>query len=145
MGLHYLLSQLLHPPSLLLNTWKSRDLGLVEHPRKITKRLDLVHQGPLSSIQLTFRKSPSVPPSALCTMRTRLHWQENEDGHLERVSITLTQTCVTEYNKNIVGVASFDQILGTHLVHCKGRSCNVTVFQHLLESALTASSFTKIY
>lgn len=50
MGLLYLLSQLLHPPSLLLNTWKSRDLGLVEHPSRTGW---LFHSGKCSAWKIT--------------------------------------------------------------------------------------------
>lgn len=100
MGLHYLLWQLLHPPSLLPNTWKSRDLGLVEHPSrtaflndffihsgkcsawKITKRLDLVHQGPLScKFNWHLRSLP------LCHRQPCVKWGHTYTGRKMKMAI----------------------------------------------------------
>ncbi|XP_029924335.1 piggyBac transposable element-derived protein 4-like [Myripristis murdjan] len=72
------------------------------------------------------------------TGETVLRWQKTADGRRERVAIP-RPTAVSEYNKYMGGVDTSDQMLGTNSVHCKTRRWTMTVFQHLVDVALTNS------
>lgn len=71
------------------------------------------------------------------TGETVMRWQ-NEDGVYNRVPIP-RPTAVTEYNKYMGGVDTSDQMLGTASVHRKTKRWPTTVFQHMLDIAVTNS------
>lgn len=72
-----------------------------------------------------------------CTGETVLLWQDN-DGQSQKIPVP-RPTAVAEYNKYMGGVDTSDQMLGTNSVHGKTRRWPVTVFQHLLDIAVTNS------
>ncbi|XP_029926608.1 piggyBac transposable element-derived protein 4-like isoform X3 [Myripristis murdjan] len=67
-----------------------------------------------------------------------LRWQKTADRGNERVTIP-RPTAITEYNKYMGGVDTSDQMLWTNSVHRKTRRWTMTVFQHLLDVAITNS------
>ncbi len=69
---------------------------------------------------------------------TVLRWQKTDDGHRQRVPVP-RPTAVGEYNKYMGGVDTSDQMLGTNSVHRRTRRWPMTVFQHLLDIAVTNS------
>ncbi|XP_063079932.1 piggyBac transposable element-derived protein 4-like [Engraulis encrasicolus] len=64
-------------------------------------------------------------------------WQKTGDEH-HRITIP-RPTAVGEYNKYMGGVDTSDQMIGTNSVHRKTRRWPMTVFQHLLDVAVTNS------
>lgn len=64
--------------------------------------------------------------------------RQKTDGHIQRVPVP-RPTAVGEYNKCMGGVDTSDQMLGTNSVHRKTRRWPMTVFQHLLDIAVTNS------
>lgn len=71
------------------------------------------------------------------TGETVMRWR-NEDGVYNRVPIP-RPTSVSEYNKHMGGVDTSDQMLGTTSVHRKTKRWPTTVFQHMLDIAVTNS------
>lgn len=71
------------------------------------------------------------------TGETVLRWQKS-DGQGQRVPVP-RPTAVGEYNKYMGGVDTSDQMFGTNSVHRKTRRWPMTVFQHLLDIAVTNS------
>ncbi|XP_030019430.1 piggyBac transposable element-derived protein 4-like isoform X2 [Sphaeramia orbicularis] len=69
---------------------------------------------------------------------TVLRWRKDAEGHFDRVPVP-RPTAVTEFNKYMGGIHLSDQMLGTNSVHRKTTRWNVTVFQHLLDIAVTNS------
>ncbi|CAL9699749.1 unnamed protein product [Knipowitschia caucasica] len=69
---------------------------------------------------------------------TVMRWRKKEDGTYEKVPIP-RPTAVGEYNSYMGGVDTSDQMLGTNSVHRKTRRWYITVFQHLLDIAVTNS------
>lgn len=69
---------------------------------------------------------------------TVLRWRKKEDGSYMRVPIP-RPTVVADYNRYMGGVDTSDQMLGTNSVHRKTKRWYVTVFQHLLDIAVTNS------
>ncbi|XP_033847302.1 piggyBac transposable element-derived protein 4-like [Periophthalmus magnuspinnatus] len=69
---------------------------------------------------------------------TVLRWRKKADGTYERVPIP-RPTAVGEYNRYMGGVDTSDQLLGTNTVHRKTRRWYITVFQHMLDMAVTNS------
>lgn len=67
-----------------------------------------------------------------------LRWQRTEDGCSQRVPLP-RPTAVTEFNKYMGGVDTSGQMLSTNSVQRKTRRWDVTVFQHLLDIAVTNS------
>lgn len=72
------------------------------------------------------------------TEETVLRWQKTDDGRLQRVPIP-RPTAVGEYNRYMGGGDTSDQMLGTNSVHRKTKRWPMTVFQHLLDIAVTNS------
>lgn len=60
------------------------------------------------------------------------------DGPQQKISVP-RPTTVTEYNKYMGGVDTSDQMIGTNSVHRKTRRWPTTVFQHLVDIAVTNS------
>uniref|UniRef100_A0A672FCW1 PiggyBac transposable element-derived protein domain-containing protein n=1 Tax=Salarias fasciatus TaxID=181472 RepID=A0A672FCW1_SALFA len=69
---------------------------------------------------------------------TVMRWRKKEDATYEKVPIP-RPTAVGEYNRYMGGVDTSDQMLGTNSVHRKTRRWYMTVFQHLLDIAVTNS------
>lgn len=65
-------------------------------------------------------------------------WRKNGAGRYERVLIP-RPTAVQEYNRFMGGVNTSDQMLGTHSVHRKTKRWYMTVFQHMVDIAVTNS------
>lgn len=65
-------------------------------------------------------------------------YQKNESGIKEKTLIR-RPTVVTEYNKYMGGVDLSDHLIGTNSVHRKTKRWPITVFQHLLDIAMTNS------
>uniref|UniRef100_A0A3B4T981 PiggyBac transposable element-derived protein domain-containing protein n=1 Tax=Seriola dumerili TaxID=41447 RepID=A0A3B4T981_SERDU len=65
-------------------------------------------------------------------------WSKTGDGPQQKISFP-RPTSVTEYNKYMGGVDTSDQMIGTNTVHRKTRRWPTTVFQHLLDIAVTNS------
>uniref|UniRef100_A0A8C7X1T9 PiggyBac transposable element-derived protein domain-containing protein n=1 Tax=Oryzias sinensis TaxID=183150 RepID=A0A8C7X1T9_9TELE len=69
---------------------------------------------------------------------TVVRWQKTEDGRSQRAPLP-RPTAVSEFNKYMGGVDTSGQMLTTNSVHRKTRRWDVTVFQHLLDIAVTNS------
>uniref|UniRef100_A0A3B4UR01 PiggyBac transposable element-derived protein domain-containing protein n=1 Tax=Seriola dumerili TaxID=41447 RepID=A0A3B4UR01_SERDU len=65
-------------------------------------------------------------------------WSKTGDGPQQKISVP-RPTSATEYNKYMGGVDTSDQMIGTNTVHRKTRRWPTTVFQHLLDIAVTNS------
>ncbi|KAK0140092.1 PiggyBac transposable element-derived protein 4 [Merluccius polli] len=65
-------------------------------------------------------------------------WKKTGDGPHQLISIP-RPTTVTEYNRYMGGVDTSDQMIGTNSVHRKIRRWPTTVFQHLVDIAVTNS------
>ncbi|XP_030591067.1 piggyBac transposable element-derived protein 4-like [Archocentrus centrarchus] len=65
-------------------------------------------------------------------------YQKNEDGRTVQITIP-RPTIVTEYNKYMGGVDTSDQLIGTNSVHRKTRRWPTTIFQHMVDIAMTNS------
>uniref|UniRef100_A0A087YC72 Si:dkey-19f4.2 n=1 Tax=Poecilia formosa TaxID=48698 RepID=A0A087YC72_POEFO len=65
-------------------------------------------------------------------------WQKSPDGKVQNVAVP-RPTAVTEYNKYMGGVDTSDQIFGTHSIHRKTKRSSTTMFQHLVDIAVTNS------
>lgn len=67
-----------------------------------------------------------------------MRWKRKEDGKYERVPVPRPMV-VKEYNRYMGRVDTSDQMLGTNSVHRKTKRWYMTVFQHMLDIAVTNS------
>ncbi|XP_030592392.1 piggyBac transposable element-derived protein 4-like [Archocentrus centrarchus] len=95
--------------------------------------------------ELLFVKWMDTREVSMCTTvhpvytgETVLRWQKDNDGQSQRIPVP-RPTAVAEYDKYMGGVDTSDQMFGTNSVHRKTKRWPMTVFQHLLDIAVTNS------
>uniref|UniRef100_A0A3B3ZAW1 PiggyBac transposable element-derived protein domain-containing protein n=1 Tax=Periophthalmus magnuspinnatus TaxID=409849 RepID=A0A3B3ZAW1_9GOBI len=127
-------------------TYRQGRIGVPTSPENaLTKRSPRGSIRWLRDGDLLFVKWMDTKEVSMCTNvhsvftgETVLRWTKKADGTCEQVPIP-RPTAVGEYNRYMGGVDTSDQLLKTNTAHRKMRRWYITVFQHMLDIAVTNS------